>query len=1006
MLPSPPSSWTIGGYSFAYAANNASNNVSGYTVDPANGALLTLRVPSFAAGDEPYAVAIDPAGKFLYVANFHGNNISGFTIDPATGTTTPIDGLPIAAGTHPASLAIDPTGRFLYAGNFQGNSISGYTINSATGALSPIAGSPFGANGYPAAVVIHPNGSFAYVPNFGGDSVSAFAINSSTGALSAISGSPFSAGTKPNSLAITPDGQFAYVANSGSNNVSGYHLDPSTGALSPVNGSPFPGGNTPFFITVAAGHAYVVNDKGNNVSSYTIDDSNGSLVGPTNFDTGSTPTSITADSTGSFVYVTNSNPTTASGSVSAYAINPTSGALSQVKVGGSPFSDPDRPTGVAVDPRGKFLYASDLGTRKVTGAKVFAYAIDSLTGTLSEISGSPFAAFGNVFQAKFYQGTHVAIDPLNRFLYLKNKNPDSDQGYISEYSINLSSGSPTGVGFHFTGDVGADFMLISPSAAKLYAEGHPGKNKGGIATFAINALNGTLSEQGDLAITTDTNFANYGVAVDPSGRALYAGDVFIGSSVLRVYAIDSSGVVTGEASGSPYSIDGLSPFSVAVDPLNDLLYVGSVDLNPLKSNKVWQFAFNPGDPKSLTRLASRDCGSGPQSMAVVGKGGFFYIADNGNLVTAGTTVEGFSSDLARLPGSPYPTAARPDSVAVDASNRFVYVGSGYPVPGVEGNISAYTIGSNGTLAQISAMNSPFAADNRPVSLAVSPGASHFESLHAPTPTATTTPKPTVSLTPTASATPRPTATATERPTATTTERPTATPTKMPTLTPTGTPSATPTPKGGIVPVCNKTSGGVTRGSDSITIEVCNGAAGYTYIASISYVFGATITPPSGWTRIAVSSASSKVAVATFWHRSSGSEPANYTWKCDGTCFPAGGIEAYSGMVQSGSPIDNQATNTGSMGPPEFVDSINTAVGHDYVVTTCGDASTSNIAGGWSMGTRRWLVPYVSGISLMNTYDDRPGPSTPGKTGEMRFSGDISNPSKYWACQQIALRPDL
>jgi DNA-binding beta-propeller fold protein YncE len=117
------------------------------------------------------------------------------------------------------------------------------------------------------------------------------------------------------------------------------------------------------------------------------------------------PASISAatqspDNVAGFAYVANSG----SDNVSAYTINATTGALSEVA--GSPFAAEIGPESISVHPSGKFAYVANFGSANVSGS-VSAYTIDASTGTLSEIAGSPFAA-----------GTlpvSITVDPSGRF---------------------------------------------------------------------------------------------------------------------------------------------------------------------------------------------------------------------------------------------------------------------------------------------------------------------------------------------------------------------------------------------------------------------------------------------------------------------------------------------------------------------------------------------------------------------------------------------------------------
>lgn len=94
----------------------------------------------------------DPTGPFVYVANQYDGAISGFSIALGTGTITPVPGSPFPTlGSAPYAITVDPTGRFLYTADANFNSspdvISAFTINPATGALTPVAGTLVVASG-------------------------------------------------------------------------------------------------------------------------------------------------------------------------------------------------------------------------------------------------------------------------------------------------------------------------------------------------------------------------------------------------------------------------------------------------------------------------------------------------------------------------------------------------------------------------------------------------------------------------------------------------------------------------------------------------------------------------------------------------------------------------------------------------------------------------------------------------------------------------------------------
>jgi 6-phosphogluconolactonase (cycloisomerase 2 family) len=113
------------------------------------------------------------------------------------------------------------------------------------------------------------------------------------------------------------------------------------------------------------------------VSAYTINSSTGALTEITGspFAAGTYSFSVTVDPTGKFAYVVNES----SDDIYAYTINSSTGALTEIT--GSPLAAGDEPRSVAVDPTGKFAYVAN-----EISSDIYAYAINSSTGALTEIT--------------------------------------------------------------------------------------------------------------------------------------------------------------------------------------------------------------------------------------------------------------------------------------------------------------------------------------------------------------------------------------------------------------------------------------------------------------------------------------------------------------------------------------------------------------------------------------------------------------------------------------------
>jgi 6-phosphogluconolactonase (cycloisomerase 2 family) len=395
---------------FAYVANSASNpgTVSAYTIDATSGVLTAMAGSPVAADANPQSVIIEPTGRFAYVpnigANFGNGDLSAYTINSNSGVLTAIPGSPFASGLIPQFITVHPNGKFAYVTNFTSNNVWAYIIDANTGALTAVAGSPFPAgamNTVPRSVTIDPSGKFAYIPsldgNTGAGTILAYTIDANTGALAAVAGSPFAAGTYPWVVTIDPSGKFAYVANVDSGDVSAYAIDASSGALTAISGSPFGvgGPNTsPRAVTIdpSGKFAYVgsglVGSAGN-VWAFRINASTGALaaISGSPFTAGTSPSIVSVDPSGTFVYV----PNILSNNISAFTINPTTGALTAVA--GSPFGTGGSfPSATAyayvnLDPSGKFAYVANAGSNNIS-----AYIINQTAGALTPVAGSPFTS--------------------------------------------------------------------------------------------------------------------------------------------------------------------------------------------------------------------------------------------------------------------------------------------------------------------------------------------------------------------------------------------------------------------------------------------------------------------------------------------------------------------------------------------------------------------------------------------------------------------------------------
>ena len=165
---------------------------------------LQLIPPTNTGGNNPQGILVTPDGSFVIVVNQATSDVSVFSLDSTTGTLTAATGSPFASGQQPGPVAIDPKGKFVFVGNTAGDSLSAYTLDSA-GSLTPIPGTPvaLGSNTQPSSIAVDPGGTFVYV-SIAPQQVAGFAIDQSTGVLTPVTGSPFSVGAVTRDMVFVP----------------------------------------------------------------------------------------------------------------------------------------------------------------------------------------------------------------------------------------------------------------------------------------------------------------------------------------------------------------------------------------------------------------------------------------------------------------------------------------------------------------------------------------------------------------------------------------------------------------------------------------------------------------------------------------------------------------------------------------------------------------------------------------------------------------------------------
>lgn len=662
------------GDAFIYVTNNSLNNIEAFSISP-TGALSAVPGSPFSTGSSPNPVTFDSAGHFAYVSHNNASpSVYVYTVNPATGALTEVPANRLASGQAMSAVSLTADGKFAHILNAS-YSVSAYSVNSATGALADVPNSPFqvpsgtglGSSSL-LALFYHPNGKVLYVKNDGGTGtgwLSAFSLDSATGALGLLAGSPYTLGTSATGLVgFDPAARFLYVANQGS-------------------------------CTVLAGCAPTPSSIGS-ISAFKLD-AGGALTAITGLPSVTPPPyQVNVDPSGEFLY----QSTIDSDQVSTYSINQTSGALTKLqrgspsRAGGEPvyiaaFTSPTNSAPVSFKP--KFAYVPN-----VTDNTISMFASDPQTGKLSVIA--PPIPAGNLAP----QTVAVSARGDLAFVPTAGPSPTTSTGLIGVYSIDPTTGVLSGIGTPLATGKGPSGVATDRTGRYFYVAN---AYDGTISNYTVDVVTGVISVNGS---PTPVGFSNpIGVAVDPTGRNLYA----LGVSNVEVFEIDAAtGSLTPSQVGYPLfgplvdTLPATGATQITIDPLGNFAYI------PILGSKM--IAVYQIDPYSGTLSDSLPqqiiTGRSNTTITIDPTGRFAYTADSTDSTITAYSIDPATGALTVI-GSPIPVSANAFSITADYSGKYVFVVL------ANNSVVSYAIGSSGALTPVAGGVAPTGNGPGPIS---------------------------------------------------------------------------------------------------------------------------------------------------------------------------------------------------------------------------------------------------------------------------------------------------
>jgi 6-phosphogluconolactonase len=239
-------------------------------------------------------------------------------------------------------------------------------------------------------------------------------------------------------------------------------------------------------------------------------------------------------------------------SVMPYAVNPSTGYLRFTPMQNLAGPACSGNNTFAITPSRKFLYVP------ITCGEIIATKIGA-NGALTPIAGSPFAIGASPYQ--------MIMTPSGKFGYVTDLT-NYPQVTIIPVAANTKSGAlaqlPGSVSYSATQ---APEMVMDPAGKFLYVL----DMNAGVYVYAVNAVTGALTAAAGSPFSTGSS-NSMSLVVFPGGSLLFVTNYNL-SGTISVFKVNRKTGVLTPAKGSPFPADG-APYSAAVDPARQFLYVG------------------------------------------------------------------------------------------------------------------------------------------------------------------------------------------------------------------------------------------------------------------------------------------------------------------------------------------------------------------------------------------------------------------------------------------------
>jgi len=321
---------------------------------------------------------------------------------------------------------------------------------------------------------------------------------------------------------------------------------------------------------------------------------------------------------------------------------------------------------------------------------ILQYTVNPSTGALMPKSPATICAVPpQTTPCTNYDPQSITVDPAGKYAYVANSLAGISQFTIGPGGV-LQPMNPATVPWGSYASSPTS-VAIDPSGKYLYAVNSAGSE---VAQFIIDPTNGTLTSMSTPTVCTFSlcalNASAYAyITVDPTGNYVYVADQ--GNNLVEEFSIGSGGGLTYKGSVAT----GTSPISIAIDPADNNAYV----VNYGNPSTITQYSIASGllTSKAITGGAGTQLVNAT-SITIDHSGSFAYVASGSGLfqlpITSVTGTLSIPSSVAAIWTGGTPV----QSVAIDASGKFVFVANQSSSTYTTGSVSQFSIGAGGALS--------------------------------------------------------------------------------------------------------------------------------------------------------------------------------------------------------------------------------------------------------------------------------------------------------------------